>query len=200
MREIGKIKMLQIQTGSLKQGKRPESYYDPRYILAVPSMLLTPEGALGVTAEAEKIVDIHNARHPDTHNNGTNPITIGFTTHYATMREQYGAHMKDGIAGENVIIEADSSFTWDDLVKGVAIQNADGTVHQFRLLKIAEPCVEFSHFAAGKNAAQGNPLGGIELKETLQFLSFGRRGFHISPLNDREPVAVAMGDTVFIVD
>jgi hypothetical protein len=65
MREIGKIKILQIQMGSLKQGKRPESYYDPKYIRSVPSLLLTPDGALGVTADAEKIVDIHNARHPE---------------------------------------------------------------------------------------------------------------------------------------
>jgi hypothetical protein len=200
MREIGKIKILQIQTGSLKQGKRPESYYDPKYILAVPSLLLTPEGAHGVTSEAEKIVDIHNARHPETRNNGTNPITIGFTTHYAAMRDQFGAHLTDGIAGENIIIDADSSFTWDDLTTGVAFKNADGTLHQFRLLKIADPCVEFSHFAAKKNAATGNPLGGIELKETLQFLSYGRRGFHISPLNDRDPVGIMTGDTVYIVD
>jgi hypothetical protein len=116
------------------------------------------------------------------------------------MRDQFGAHMTDGIAGENIIIESETSFTWDDLAKGMAFKNADGTVHQFRLLKIADPCVEFSHFAAGKNAATGNPLGGIELKETLQFLSYGRRGFHISPLNDRESVKIATGDTVYVVD
>ncbi len=200
MREIGKIKLLQIQTGKLKIGQRPLSHYDPAHILVVERLLLSPEGAIGVTAAAEKIVDIHNARHPETRNNVNNPITIGFTTHYAIMREKYGAHLTDGIAGENIIIETDQSFVWDDLVKGVAIQNAAGTTHPFRLLKIAEPCYEFSHFAAGKNATNGDPLRGVELKTTLQFLDGGIRGFHISPINDREPVNVATGDSVFVMD
>lgn len=200
MREIGKIKQVQIQTGKLKIGARPQSHYDPKHILVVERLLLSPEGAIGVTTEAEKIVDIHNARHPETRNNINNPITIGFTTHYATMRGKYGAHLTDGIAGENIIIDTDQSFVWDDLVKGIAVQNADGTQHPFRLLKIAEPCYEFSHFAAGKNAIEGNALHGAELKHTLQFLDGGIRGFHISPLNDREPVNVTAGDTVFIID
>jgi len=200
MREIGTIKQVQIQTGKLKIGTRPESHYDPKHILVVERLLLTLEGAIGVTKDAEKIVDCHNARHPETRNNGTNPITIGFTTHYATMREQYGAHLTDGIAGENIIITAEHSFVWDDLVKGIAFKNADGTLHQFRMLKVAEPCYEFSHFAAGKNASKGDALSGLQLKEALQSLSFGRRGFHISPLNDREAVSVSAGDTVYVVE
>jgi hypothetical protein len=199
MRQIGTIKLLQIQTGKLKIGTRPQSYYDPKYLLAVARLLLTPEGAHGITQHEEKIIDIHHARHPESRNNVDNPITIGFTIHYAKMRQEYGAHLTDGIAGENIIIETAEAFGWDDVVQGVAIQH-NGTLHQFRLLKVAAPCFEFSHFAAGKNAAHGDPLPGAELKTALQFLDGGTRGFHISPLNDHEPVSVATGDAVFVME
>jgi hypothetical protein len=35
MREIGSIKQLQIQRATLKQGQRPQRYYDPAPLLVV---------------------------------------------------------------------------------------------------------------------------------------------------------------------
>ncbi|NWF67928.1 MAG: hypothetical protein HXY40_02465 [Chloroflexi bacterium] len=199
MREIGTIKLLQIQTGSLKIGTRPTSTYDPAPILVVERLLLSQDGAQGVLPNGERIVDIHNARHPQSRNNGDNAISIGFTAHYAAMRQRFGPHMRDGVAGENMIIDSADSFTLDDLGGRVGILNAaSGQTFLFDVLKIAAPCIEFSHFAAGKNAAQGDTLSGTDLKAALQFLGAGRRGFHIAPVRAYENLSVQLGDTVFV--
>jgi hypothetical protein len=192
MQEIGKIQQVQIQLSSLKVGQRPNSHYDPAPILVVEKLLLTPDGVIGVKADGEKIVDIHNARHPDTRNNGDNSISIGFTAHYAAMRERFGLHLRDGIAGENIIIDAgDRSFSFDELGARVAIK-CGGQLHLFNVVKIAAPCVEFSTFAAGK------PIAGEAMQSTLQFLHNGRRGFHIATTDYDSAIVVQVGDTVFV--
>jgi hypothetical protein len=193
---IGTIRALQIQVQKLKVGQRPDSHYDPRGILPVPTLRLTPDGAIGITADGEALIDIHNARHPQTRNNGDNPISIGFLAHYAAMRARFGAHMTDGVAGENIIIDAaDFAPTWDDLLAGLRIVSAASSAsHPLRLLKIAAPCVEFSGYAAG------NGVHGTALQATLQFLHHGRRGFHVSPTNanDTQPLVVHVGDQLVI--
>lgn len=189
MEQIGTIQRLQIQTGRLKVGEAPNRRYDPAGILAVERLLLTPDGATGITANGDALVDIHNARHPDSRNNGDNPISIGFTAHYAAMRARFGAHLTDGIAGENLIIASERAYTLADFGGYLTIEH-DGTPHRFRVLKIAAPCREFSTFCAGR------PIDGADLKDALQFLHAGRRGFHFTPL-DGGAITVAPGDKVY---
>ncbi len=55
MREIGLIKLVQVQRSSLKQGQRPQRYYDPA------PLLLSPPGVCAVSADGESIIDIHHA-------------------------------------------------------------------------------------------------------------------------------------------
>ena len=45
MREIGLIKLVQIQRSSLKQGQRPQRYYDPTPLLVVERLLLAAPGS-----------------------------------------------------------------------------------------------------------------------------------------------------------
>src|SRR5690349_18726061 len=116
MREIGRIKQIQIQRASLKQGQRPHRYYDPAPLLVVERLRLAPGGVSAASAQGEPIVDIHNASHPETkHRQSLNGISIGFTSHYRAMRERYGAHLADGIAGENILVESDRMWSLDEL-------------------------------------------------------------------------------------
>ncbi|HJZ46707.1 MAG TPA: hypothetical protein VKE41_06060, partial [Roseiflexaceae bacterium] len=78
MREIGSIKQVQIQRSSLKQGQRPQRYYDPAPLLAVERLRLAPDGVVGLGPAGEQLIDVHHASHPDSKNRqGMNAISIG---------------------------------------------------------------------------------------------------------------------------
>ena len=54
------------------------------------------------------MLDIHHdINHPDKAYDDDDLVSIGFTSHYKAMRERFGAHIEDGTAGENIIIEYD---------------------------------------------------------------------------------------------
>ena len=121
MREIGRIKQVQIQRSGLTVGERPSQQYDPSPLLVVSRLLLTPLGAIAFVGDAE-IMDLHHVEHPTSHNRGGNDISFGFTSHYRQMRSRFGDHLIDGCAGENILIESKQIFTLSDLVddhKGV---------------------------------------------------------------------------------
>jgi hypothetical protein len=198
MREIGRVVLVQIQQASLKVGEKPHVRYDPAPLLGVDSLLLTPSGVVGLMADGGRLVDVHNALHPATKNQrGLNDISIGFTSHYRAMRDRFGPHMADGCAGENILVEADDSFTLADLAGRLAIQNpATGEIVYLSDLIVAAPCAPFSHFAAN----QGPQLPAEVLKQTLQFLNDGRRGFYVQLAEGQREGRVQAGDRVFVVD
>lgn len=196
MRKIGTIQQVQIQNGKLKAGETPNRYYEPKYIQVVDALLLTELGAIGLTDDGGRIVDIHNVTHPETRNNGTNAISIGFTSHYVQMREQFGAHLSDGIAGENIIIAADQRYHHEDLANGIVIESGN-KCGKFSFVKVAAPCNEFSTFCATQNTERPAPE---ILKAALQFLNGGVRGFMIAPMPDLPQFEVRAGDTIYIPD
>lgn len=191
MREIGKIQQLQIQTSSLKVGERPHRRYDPSPIMQVERLRITPEGVIGIAGDGSRITDIHHARHPHSRNDGDNAVSIGFTAHYTLMRDRFGAHMHDGVGGENIIIACTEAYTPDQLGMFLAIQR-DDSLYRFRVVKVAAPCVEFSTFAAQQ------PISGEALKDTLQFLHEGRRGFLIAS-SDHIEFEIKVGDAILSV-
>ena len=196
MREIGRILQLQVQRSSLKVGQRPHAHYDPAPLLVVDSLLISPDGVVGLTADGGKLIDVHNARHPASKNRGENGISVGFTSHYQAMRARCGPHLVDGCAGENILVEAGRSFALDDLGSAVAIQSsATGRIVYLTDLQVAAPCVEFSHFAAGQAAN----LEAEQLQAMLRFLDGGRRGFYAA-LADQQQAVVQAGDRVFVAD
>ncbi len=198
MHEIGRITLLQVQRSSLKLGERLETYYDPTPLLSVGSLRLTPRGVFGIAENGSEVMDLHHIHHPDTHNiRGVNGISIGFTSHYQSMRESYGEHLADGIAGENILIEADSIVALNDLGSRLAIALQEtGQFVYLTKLKVAAPCVEFSQFAAN----HGKPLPPAQLKATLQFLNDGRRGFYATIEDAPHELIVHVGDKVFVVN
>src|SRR5262245_2856727 len=181
MREIGSIKLIQVQRSSLKAGERPYRYYDPTPLLVVDGLLLSPEGVVGLAADGQRVIDVHNAGHSASKNHqGVNGVSIGFTGHYQAMCQRFGTHLTDGIAGENILVEADPIFALNELGDRLAIETAGGALVYLVDLLVAAPCVEFSQFAA----SQGERLPAEALKVTLQFLGEGMRGFYASLAGD----------------
>jgi len=174
MRILGTVARLQIQRSSLKTGEKPNRVYDPTPLLPVQRLTVTPDGVLGAGGEGGWIVDVHHRAHPETKNeDGLHGVSVGFTSHYAAMRDRFGDHIVVGCAGENVIVTADQVFTYEDLAGGVAIVTADGTERvRLKVLQVAHPCRPFTGWALG---------GRVEsdvMKENLQFLDGGTRGFY----------------------
>ena len=196
MREIGRVKQVQVQRTGLKPGDRLRTYYDPSPLLVVDQALVSAEGVIGVTDDGERVLDVHHMQHPQTRNSGgKNGVSIGFTSHYDAMRTRLNPRLADGCAGENILIEAERSFALADLGGEVALQSAaTGEVLYLARLKVAAPCIEFSQYAAN----DGMPMAGRALKETLQFLDEGRRGFYATATNQHEPVSIRAGDRVFV--
>src|SRR3989449_3797949 len=64
-------------------------FYDPTPCLAVARLAVGPDGVLGEGPEGSWLVDVHHRTHPNTKNeDGAHGVSIGFTTHYALMRER----------------------------------------------------------------------------------------------------------------
>ena len=198
MREIGQITHIQVQRSALKVEDEAQDYYDPTPLVKVESLLLSPQGIVGITTDGSRVMDIHHEHHPHSHNHkGLNGISLGFTSHYQAMRSKLGERMVDGIAGENILVETGAPLALVDLGGKLAIQNQHtGQFIYLSGLIVAAPCVEFSLFAAN----HGIPLPAAQLKETLQFLDGGTRGFYARVEDLPAAVTVQAGDRVFIVD
>src|SRR5689334_12296823 len=112
MQEIGKITRVQVQKMPLKDGEGATRMYQPvQKLLEVARLVLTQDGIIGIDASGQEYIDAHNARHPQTRNTGSNGISLGFSHNYAAMRERFGDHLQEGIAGENILVTAfDEAF------------------------------------------------------------------------------------------
>src|SRR5882762_7102559 len=192
MRDVGRIVLLQIQRSSLKTGEKPTRVYDPTPLLAVDRLALGPDGALGQGSDGSWLVDVHHRAHPRTKNeDGVHGVSLGFTSHYALMRNRFGEHITLGCAGENIIVETERRIALEDLEGGVVLLAPDGReVTRLEVLQVAQPCRPFSGWALG---------GDVEarlLKETLQFLEGGTRGYYCVGVGAG---IVAVGDRVALV-
>jgi hypothetical protein len=189
LKPLGKIVLLQIQTASLKVEDKPEERFDPIALLSVPDLTFNTGGAQTMLPNGDMVLDIHNTEHPQSKNNkGKNDLSIGFTSHYAEMRERYGEHLRDGIAGESILVAVDRRVTLDELQNGIAIQTANG-LGQLQNLRIALPCSPFSKFASRSIEPE-------VVKGALQFLDQGTRGFYCT-YEGEGSVTVAVGDEVY---
>jgi hypothetical protein len=189
---VGRIVRLQIQRSKLKLGEKPNRHYDPAPLLAVDELTLTPEGALARLPDGSTLVDVHHAAHPETRNlDRTNDVSVGFTSHYADMRERYGEHLLDGCAGENILIETTRRVNLADIAGGLVIQPAGGgRAVRLQVVRHAPPCREFSGYASRSSEPE-------IIKATLQFLDDGLRGFYCT-LGNPVPVLVTVGDEVLV--
>jgi len=183
----------------------PHRWYDPSRIRVVDRLHLSDDGAVGElddepTADAPAgqpgngargMVDVHNVNHPETRNHGrASGLSFGFTSHYRAMRDMFGVHVTDGIAGENVLVDADRLLTADELA-GAALRTRHGREVPFEEVRAAEPCVEFSRFVLQIPRGEA----GEAMRKPLQQLRGGIRGFYVALA---EPVELIAGDQLVL--
>jgi hypothetical protein len=191
---IGTIARLQIQQSSLKIGQAPQRRYDPAPIMHVDALALEGGGVRGWNGSGEPILDVHHPAHPGSRNRGgENGISVGFSTHYAAMRERFGAHLTDGIAGENILIETPHMLGEDDLRPGLQIETGDGTLIRLDNVIVAAPCVEFTRYAM-RFPDDARPDATVT--ESLQFLNDGMRGYYATFEDSHARIEV--GNRVFV--
>jgi hypothetical protein len=192
VRLIGEVVRLQVQTRSLKDGQRPHRWYDPAPITPVARLTLDDGGVTGWDHRGGRLDDVHHRDHVASKNNGRNPVSVGFTAHYAAMRERFGAHLADGVAGENILVESAGPLLDLDLDASLLIEGPAGRRVWLTCLLVAAPCVEFSRFALRRPPAE-DPEGRL-VKSALQFLHRGMRGYYATP---EAAGAVELGDVVY---
>ena len=195
--ELGHVKLVQLQPAGLIIETPSGYFYDASRRLEVDSLTITSRGIEAITPEGEHVLDIHHLSHPDKAYDDDDLVCIGFTSHYEAMRARFGEHMVDGIAGENIIIEYEEEVWSENLGDRIAIENKETGIMTFLdFVSFASPCREFSLFAT---RSQYEPLPAEKLKETLQFLGNGRRGFLLVMSTGQEAATVRPGDKVFAV-
>ena len=148
VRELGNVKLVQVQPTGLIVKTQSAHLYDPSKRVEVEKLLIT---SLGIEAETEPgnhVLDIHHINHPDKEYGKDDLVSIGFTSHYEAMRARFGDHMVNGIAGENIIVEYDQEVWMDDLGKQIVIESGEsGHKLVLDMERFAPPCNGFSHFS-----------------------------------------------------
>jgi hypothetical protein len=186
---IGTIARLQIQRSSLKIQGESNRYYEPEPITSVPQLLLEPGGVVGLDEQGNRLIDVHHQDHPMTKNRNLNGISIGFQTHYHLMRDRVGNHLHDGLAGENLLIEAGPEFVDSDLPERLILETTDGRRIELIDVQVAEPCVEFTKFCLQYSPEQKPDQ---MVSQTLDFLRRGMRGYYAT--YEGAPAMIALGD------
>jgi hypothetical protein len=194
MRRLGQIIQVQIQREPLKQGE--PRVYDPAPLFVVDQLRLTPGGVFGLTADGLALIDVHHSDHPRSRNrSNANGLSFNFTTHYEQLRQRFGAHVYDGCAGENILIDSVDVVNNDNMGTRLAIRSAStGTLSHLGDILVAAPCAEFARYIARDD------LHGQDLRETLAFLADGTRGFYATPTESRHQPHIQPGDEVYVVD
>jgi hypothetical protein len=169
-----RIVRLQIQRSPVKVGKAPLRVYEPAAIVAVRSIAAGPQGVSGIADDGELILDVHHRQHPQSRDRkGVAGILFMGTGDYAALRERYGEHVTDGIAGETVLLDAPDGLAGGHLPTSVTVTTAAGPL-ELHGVRVAEPCVEFSRFCLRQDVS---PTVDDTVKQALQDLDGGARGY-----------------------
>lgn len=198
--QLGEVKLVQIQPNGLiiEDADTPNGQiYDPSRLVQVKRLEITPLGIQADIPGRDHVLDIHHINHPDKKYGDDDLVSVGFTAHYRAMRDYFGEHMTDGIGGENIIIEYSQEVWPDDLEQKLGVENQEtGEVAILDMVSHASPCVEFSHFSA---QSQHEKLSAQRIKEILQFLENGRRGYLFVLSKIHDVISVRPGDKVFVL-
>jgi hypothetical protein len=190
-REVGPVIRLQIQLGPLKTGDNPRVYNPISVLQPVAEFQVSKEGVVA-RIDGRRVLDVHHKHHPQTRNRELNPVSFGLTSYYRQMQQRFGAHLSHAVAGENILVETAELLREDDLTKGVAFRGADGTLTCIENVYAMAPCEPFTRFCLSDIHAEP-----ALVKETLQFLANGTRGF--SGEIDNETVhSIRLGDILLV--
>ena len=120
-------------------------------------------------------------------------MSVGFTSHYTRMRDRFGPHLVDGIAGENVLVAVDDQIEPEELLDGLDIALAGWSEgpprahHRGRAVHRVHPLRPATRSTCSRAARRA--------RTGLRFLRYGMRGFYVSYTG--EPVVLSVGDVVF---
>ena len=195
MHLIGKIKTVQIQQRPLKTGEGANRVYSAAPITAMAALRLTERGVIGLDADDKETMDVHHIDHPQSRNRGNaNGISVGFASSYQRMQERFQNNLPEGYAGENIVVQQSEDFTFELLHTDLIVEcQFTGACIRLVDLMIAPPCEPFSQFVNQRE------VRGAELKETLQFLSDGTRGFYATLDFDQTEPIIRPGDKIYAV-
>jgi hypothetical protein len=194
MKRVGTVKRLQVHPTTLIGTQGSEQIYDPALLLIVPALHLTNQGVIGLVNGSE-VVDIHHAAHPRSKYRESNAISFNFTSHYGRMQQRFGKHMTLGCAGENILIEADTVYDEAALANGLVVKTYENQLIHLSQINVASPCREFSNYATSH--ARNHHPAAKTIKEAMQFLNYGTRGFYCV-YRQEEIAVVQVGDGVFM--
>lgn len=189
MDELGRVVKLQVQTGPLKHGPNRERY-DPANLLAVPVLEISERGIIG-WCEGTAIQDVHHQDYPFNRGHKGHGLSFNFTSHYERMCQRHGEHLWTGCGGDNIVFAAATPITLADLQGELMLETQTGERGNIHHITIATPCLSFTRYALN----EANP-GAAALKETLQFLSGGQRGFYADWQGP--PLLIRPGDRLLI--
>ena len=175
---LGTVLRLQVQRSPLKPGPRHSRVYDPAPLLEVAALEVDARGVVGLTeGERAPVLDVHHADHPAGKNRGVNGLSLLPLAHYERMRQRFGPHLADGVAGESLLLDAPAGWQLDDLAGRLELDTADGGRLELGHAAVAAPCVEFSRFCLGREAGVPDDE---ELVAALDALDHGTRGFYLT--------------------
>lgn len=174
-RLLGRVVRLQVQLRPLKPGTAPWRRYRPEAITAVDALAVGPDGAYGITADGDRLLDVHHRDHPQSRDpKGRSGLTVMVRGDYAALRDRYGQHVVDGVAGESLLLDRETPITGGDLSAGLVAETVDG--HRLALDRVrpAAPCVEFARFCLRQD-----PSAHVDsaVRQGLLDLDGGTRGY-----------------------
>jgi hypothetical protein len=145
--------------------------YDPSPLIEVDALEIGPRGVVGRRGD-ERVPDVHHADHPDTRNRGGNALSLLPWAHYARMRQRYGDHLVDGVAGESLLLDTPGPWAAADLAGDLGLETAEGDLLPLTGGSPASPCVEFARFCLRSGEDD-------RVRTALEDLDGGTRGFYV---------------------
>ncbi len=199
MERLGRVELVQIQQNPLKTSNANQDIvYSPDGIMMLEEIRLTVLGIVGIMDFLNRqmeFLDIHHLKHPQSRFRGDNNISMGFTGHYEKIRAEFGNHVRDGNAGENIIVKSDQLLAPVDLGERLAIVSGlDDTIIYLGEVKPIPPCEPFIRFARDRQ-----PRSSRETRADLQLLGGGLRGYYMEVESANEEAVVRRGDLVYRV-
>lgn len=192
---LGPIVRLQVQSEKIKTGNGIMERYTPQeHLKPVQALRLDTGGVAGLTVDGKAIEDVHHRDHPRSRFRGSNGISLLTTGHYTKMREQFGGHVVDGIAAESVLVDCDRVLTLADLSQGVVIGEGDDAI-EIQSWVIAHPCSPFARFTLD---FPDDAKPDRRIKEALQLLDDGTRGFYGILADQPGEREIRLGDMVYL--
>jgi hypothetical protein len=186
---------LQIQTRPLKPGRAPYREYRPEGLQRVDRLVVSERGNHGEWSDEagdHSAIDVHHQDHPQSRDRkGRGGISVLGTGDYFRLREQYGPHLVDGVAGESVLVDARDGLAGSDFPPDFSIRTASGVI-DFHLGRVADPCVEFSRFCLREAAS---PEVNDAVRKALIDLDDGHRGYRAAAIGSG---VISIGDTLLL--